>query len=394
MRHHGYTARNGYFGVLQGGATPQNPEPVVHRLLTALPPALPLENAYDVAWNVHLVSAGIRSATLLERADLLVVDESVFDATVAAIRDAVSTQPNVETRMRSPGSATRQFLVYNTSRVTAQDVHDAVDMEDPPAMGKVLGFQCAGQIGSPYSVFFFLQTGDAEPVMFYAEMCNDAPDSSVIARQTRQFNEEAKKFGWSVTSKTDYNATIPMMVQQLLSDSPEFSLDTLLNHCENVGLLVFQRRLEQGLVLTRHTRAILAGLLAYLEPLIDVYAMHNNFTQFMGTYESNVEQVERLLLGTQAVPQGELTGLVVAAAVSQQYDTLNTIAKQVMRAVRHALKVRNMKTPRSPQQWDLLAAVLAVHTLHMPVEGMKGRMVEREQFALYDTLLALDLVNE
>lgn len=325
--------RSAYYGIqLRGGVNGNGELDALKQFLEdALAPLdLHVKHFYDILFNTLLVAAGARTGTLVESADYG-TNTHLFDGIVRALQSA-PLPPHVKQGFRKGVKATPQYLLYSAA-LPAHLVRSALNINSTNtqvAMGKVLGFQCAGQLASPYSVKFNVFPGEGEEgYNFYTEACADHPDEDVLEEMERKFQAVAAPYGWHV----DFYIDRGMLLDELLEIMQRHSAAELNEY-----------RME---VLQNVTGEMLYELATYLE-------------QRDEWDESTIEWplVVAALIATQHDPLSVLYGDLTTAESAVIESTTAEGERMLLPSYRRELKSR--RVTRVETMTDLLA-LLAQH---------------------------------
>lgn len=175
---------------------------------------------YNILFNTLLVAAGARTATLVESADYG-METHKFEGIVRALQSA-PLPSHVKQAFRKGAETAPQYLVYSTA-LPDRLVKSALDLHrsnSTVAMGKVLGFQCAGELASPYNVRFSVYPDDGgEGYEFYVEVCKERPDEDIAKAMHQKFSAVAARYGWDVQFRIQYAMPLDDMLAYMQTHS-------------------------------------------------------------------------------------------------------------------------------------------------------------------------------
>jgi len=287
-----------------------------------------------------------------------------------------------------------QLLVYNQARVPRLLVRAAMRSND--AMGKVLGYQCAGEQGraSYVMVRYFYSAAtlpQEEEEELYTEMCSEREvDMQRVQRQLASYNAVARPLGVSirvfikqpVMSPMDLFAT-SMQPGGVPAPVAEKAQEALVQHLSDAGL--------EGVA--AHVQAQPASQIRWpwYATLLHVFSVHDMLVAAYGERDGTLRRdLSDLLMDTLATMtpvfkdgdsnpfmQGEVTHIttvsgVLSAIAQKQYDLLNEEQERVfylLNKTQLSEAASYMVTPWSPAQWDALY-VLMVTVLLSDMFGM------------------------
>jgi hypothetical protein len=330
------------------------------------------QDLFDVAFNVVLVALGVRSATLIERADYY-PDNRAFDVVVNTLQRVVPRYTSaIQMTMRD--ATNTQFLVYN--RALSRALVSAA-LGDDTAMGQVLGFQCAGELASPFSVKFYVVPSPNLKKEFYVEMCSERPDMDTVERQLAAFRDVARKLHWGVTVSVKQSMR-PHEVAALLRTGDERAIA---KHRTNV-----REQLNKSMLYTLEaapvwnndmTAAAVLNAVDDFSPFFDMDVLNAEQDSAVSAASA---QGEALLLPSRVgawTPVDSIRALddVLAAIANEQYELLNSTQGRAdiesllnPTCAPRALSLLS-KTP-SGAEWTVFYVFLAMRIMHNPASAL------------------------
>lgn len=366
-----------------GGVTPHGHGLVYGALLTHLPPNMPAEAKHTIALNIELVVHGARPATLLESADYGEMD--TFYAAVTTIKRLVQPYTQVAVTMRR--GTHPQLLVYNQARVPPALVRAAMRSND--AMGKVLGYQCAGEQGRASYVmvrYFYSVATLPQEEELYTEMCSESEvDTQRVQRQLASYNAVARPLGVTirvfikqpVMSPVDLFAT-SMQPGGVPATTAEKAQEALVQHLGDAGL--------EGVAAHVQAQPASRTRWPWYATLVHVFSIHDMVVAAYGQRDGTLSrELSDLLMDTLAtmtpvfkddpsnpfmqrnITHVETVNDVLSAIAQKQYDLLNEEQDRVFYLLNQtplSEAASYMVTPWLPAQWDALYVLMVTVLLY------------------------------
>jgi hypothetical protein len=334
---------------------------------------MPAEAKHTIALNLELVVHGARPATLLESADY--GDMDMFYATATTIKRFV--MPYTQVAVTTRRGTHPQLLVYNQARVPRLLVRAAMRSND--AMGKVLGYQCAGEQGRASYVmvrYFYSAATLPDEEELYTEMCSESEvDMQRVQRQLASYNAVARPLGVSISV---------FIKQPVMS-----AMDVFLTSMQPGGVPAAVAENAQAALVQHLSDAELQGPAAHVEAqpasqirwpwyatLMHVFSVHDMlvaaYAERDGTLRRELSDLltdtlatmTRVFIDDDSNPfmQAEVTHItsvsgVLSAIAHKQYELLNAEQDRVfylLNKTQLSEAASYMVTPWSPAQWDAL----------------------------------------
>lgn len=210
------------------------------RLIAAYP------NGIIWAFNIFLVSEGIRTATLIEALNPPALLQAV---TAAASHRGARTRRNrlpIFERLpdhvrifecpQGPGTGSTDtqpsLIVYDSRQYNETDVRRMSASE--AQLGRLLGFQCAGELGGRYTLRFLVSIGGGPLYNFYSEACAGAVNKELATRRFAGIEAAADLFSAIVGCTVRVNMAIIDTVYEtrrwiMMISNPKSGDDAFLN---------------------------------------------------------------------------------------------------------------------------------------------------------------------
>lgn len=353
-------------------------------LLTHLPVSMPTEAKHTIALNIELVTHGARPATLLESADYNDIDS--FYAATTTIKRLL--EPYTQVAVLLKRGTHPQLLVYNLARVPPALVRAAMSSND--AMGKVLGYQCAGEQNSESYVtvryFYSAPTLESEEEL-YTELCSQSEvDIKRVERQLSSYNAVARPLGvvlrvfikQPMMSAFDL-FNISMQPGGVPAEVQKKAQEALVQHLGDAGGLESVAELlkvKSPVEVRWPWYATLVYVFGVNDMILAAYKTRDNTVtrELSDLVISTLASMTPVLVDEDTNPwkQRRVSNIdtiydVLSAIVHKQYDLLNREQQRVfsqLSKTRLSEAASYLVSPWSPAQWDALYILIVTVVMY------------------------------
>lgn len=143
------------------------------------------EGELEIAINLYLLELGLRDAFLLESANFADTPGLADQARQNILR-------KYDGRYLMGNETEGKFWRFIIANPRKRELFDRAMDKDETALGKLLGFNCPGQLGSEYLIKTTAMYGDSKtPISIIVEMCRSPPDEAWIQRRKSKLAKAA-----------------------------------------------------------------------------------------------------------------------------------------------------------------------------------------------------------
>lgn len=292
-------------------------------------------------------------------------------------------------RVRGARAQHPQFVVFNKARVPLPLLRAAL-AGNRVAMGKILGYQCAGEGGGATVQYFVRVPAVEEELELYAEMCSATEvDGNRVEKQVALFNSIASPLGVTIRAMVKEPViSLVDLFHAVMKEGviPDGAHAAVVQHLNDAGLSTLAdvasasdpSKLRWAMLVT------LLYIFAIDDMLMTPYAdSHNTLSrELVDSLYDTFERMTPAFLTDQArVSRIDSVSDVLSAILNKQYDFLNSSQERVFQLLKNTPLVESasfMVQPWTPVMWDALY-VLILAVLKFDIYGLVSQTGMRRQ---------------